>query len=323
MNKPKVGLYWCASCGGCEEAVVDLAEKILDVVEAVDIVFWPCAMDFKKDDVRAMADGEIDACFVNGAIRTSEEAEMAHLLRRKSKILLAFGSCSHTGGIPGLGNLYTRDQILANSYFDSVTTVNPDKVLPQEITKVPEGEVELPHFEDEVRSLDQTVDVDYYVPGCPPPVNLLVGAVEAILTAELPPKRSILAPNVALCKECPRIDSKPEDVSLKEIKRPHEVEIDQETCLLAQGLLCLGPATRSGCGAPCVNGNMPCTGCLGPVDKVHDYGLSALKAVASILDSQDDEEIDRIIEQIPDPVGTFNRYSLPKTFLHRRINHQG
>jgi len=323
MSKPKVGFYWCASCGGCEEAVVDLAEKILDVVEAVDIVFWPCAMDFKKDDVRAMADDEIDACFMNGAIRTSEEAEMAHLMRQKSKILIAFGSCSQTGGIPGLGNLYTRDQILANSYFDSVTTVNPDKVLPQEITKVPEGEVELPHFEDEVRSLDQTVDVDYYVPGCPPPVNLLVGAVEAILKAELPPKGSILAPNVALCKECPRIDSKPEDVSLKEIKRPHEVDIDQETCLLAQGLLCLGPATRSGCGAPCVNGNMPCTGCLGPVDKVHDYGLSALKAVASILDSEDEEEIYRIIEQIPDPVGTFNRYSLPKTFLHRRINHQG
>ena len=50
MSKPKIGFYWCASCGGCEEAVVDLAEDILGVVEAVDIVFWPVAMDFKKRD---------------------------------------------------------------------------------------------------------------------------------------------------------------------------------------------------------------------------------------------------------------------------------
>ena len=323
MTKPKVGFYWCASCGGCEEAVVDLAEKILDVVEAVDIVFWPCAMDFKKDDVRAMPDGGIDVLFLNGAIRTSEEEEMARLMRQKAQVLVAFGSCSQTGGIPGLGNLYTRDEILANSYFDSLTTVNPDRVLPQEHTQVPEGEVELPHFEDEVRSLDQTVEVDYYLPGCPPPVNLIVNALEAILKGELPEKGSILAPNVALCKECPRIDSKPEDVSLKEIKRPHEVEIDPETCLLAQGLLCLGPATRSGCEAACVQGNMPCTGCLGPVDKVHDYGLSAIKAIASIIDSEDEGEIGRILDQIPDPVGSLNRYSLPKTFLHRKVTHQG
>jgi F420-non-reducing hydrogenase small subunit len=54
MSKPKVGFYWCASCGGCEEAVVDLAEDVLKVVEAVDIVFWPVALDFKRSDVEAM-----------------------------------------------------------------------------------------------------------------------------------------------------------------------------------------------------------------------------------------------------------------------------
>jgi F420-non-reducing hydrogenase small subunit len=61
MSKPKVGFYWCASCGGCEEAVVDLAETILDVAELVDIVFWPCAMDFKRQDVEAMHDGAMAA----------------------------------------------------------------------------------------------------------------------------------------------------------------------------------------------------------------------------------------------------------------------
>ena len=101
MSKLKVAFYWCASCGGCEEAVVDLSENILKVVEAVDIVFWPCAMDFKREDVEKMGDGEINVCFLNGAIRSSEQAEMAELMRRKSQLLIAFGSCSHSGGGQG------------------------------------------------------------------------------------------------------------------------------------------------------------------------------------------------------------------------------
>ncbi len=122
QEKPKIAFYWCASCGGCEEAVVDLAEEILDVVAAVDIVFWPVALDFKRHDVEQMPDGSILATFLNGAIRTSEQEEMAELLRRKSKLLVAFGSCSHLGGIPGLANLFTRDSILQAVYFDAPTT---------------------------------------------------------------------------------------------------------------------------------------------------------------------------------------------------------
>src|SRR5512142_474713 len=101
-DKPKVGFYWCSSCGGCEESVVDLAEDILAVVGAVDIVFWPVAMDFKRADVEALPDGSLAACFMNGAIRSDEQAEMAHLLRRKSQVLVAFGSCAQMGGIPAL-----------------------------------------------------------------------------------------------------------------------------------------------------------------------------------------------------------------------------
>ncbi|RKY56837.1 MAG: oxidoreductase, partial [Candidatus Neomarinimicrobiota bacterium] len=111
MTKPKVAFYWCASCGGCEEAVVDLAEDILKVVEAVDIVLWPVAMDFKKSDVEAMPDGSIAVSFINGAVRTSEQDEWAKLLRRKSGLIVAFGSCSHLGGIPGLANLSSRDEL--------------------------------------------------------------------------------------------------------------------------------------------------------------------------------------------------------------------
>lgn len=319
MSRPKVGFYWCASCGGCEEAVLDLAEDILKVVEAVEIAVWPVALDFKRADVESLEDGELAVSFVNGAIRTSEEEETADLFRRKSQLLIAFGSCSHLGGIPGLANLFDRESILKHVYSEVPSVVNPDGVTPQEETKVPEGIVTLPAFYDAVKTLDQTVDVDFYLPGCPPPVNLIQDALAAILENRLPPKGSVLAPDIALCHECPTKDTKPDKLLVKEFKRPHEIEIDPEKCLLAQGLLCLGPATRSGCGAACVKANMPCTGCLGPTSRVKDYGAKALSAIASILDSNDEQEIASLTERIVDPEGTFYRYSLPASLLFRRV----
>ncbi len=275
-EKPKVAFYWCASCGGCEEAVVDLAEEILDVVSAVDIVLWPVALDFKRKDVDALPDKGIVATFLNGAIRTTEQEEMAHLLRRKSQFMIAFGACAQLGGIPGLANLWDRKSIFQRVYSESPSTVNPDGVLP-EVTYRDNGRtVHLPGFYDTVKTLDQVVDVDYFVPGCPPTPDLLKQAVEALLGGKLPPKGSVLAPDRALCDDCPRKETKPEKLAIAEFKRPHQVLIDHEKCLLAQGLLCMGPATRGGCGSRCIQGNMPCTGCFGPTSRVKDFGAKAM-----------------------------------------------
>ena len=324
MSKPKVGFYWCASCGGCEEAVVDLAEEILKVVELVDIVFWPCAMDFKREDVEAMADGEMAACFINGAVRTSEQREMSELCRRKSALVIAFGSCAHMGGIPGLANLASLEALLETTYGHGVfSTVNPEGTRPAPHTQRPEGTVELPVLEESVKRLDQVVPVDYYLPGCPPPVPLIVAAVTAIVTAQLPPAGAVLAPNAALCRDCPRIDSKPEEDFLREFKRPHEILIDPDLCFLAQGLLCMGPATRGGCEHACINGNMPCSGCLGPVDGVRDHGAAVLSALASQVSSNDDTEIAAIVDGVPDPAGTFYRYGLPSSILFRCVDRDG
>jgi F420-non-reducing hydrogenase small subunit len=317
-EKPKVAFYWCASCGGCEEAVVDLAEAILDVVAAVDIVFWPVALDFKREDVEAMDDGSIFASFVNGAIRTTEQQEMVELLRRKSQVMVAFGSCSHLGGIPGLANLWDRRSVFERAYVETPSTVNPERVFPRPSSVDDGHELELPGFFDTVRTLDQVVEVEYAIPGCAPTPNIISAAVETLLSGDLPPPGTVLAPDVALCSECPRIDSKPEDLSLIEFKRPHEVLADEETCLLAQGLLCMGPATRAGCGALCIKGNMPCTGCFGPTSQVRDQGAKYLSAVASAIGVHDPEEIDRVLDSIPDPVGTFYRYSLPASLMRRR-----
>ena len=318
MSKPKVGFYWCASCGGCEEAVVDLAEDILKVVDAVDIVFWPVALDFKRADVEAMADGELAVAFINGAIRSSEQCEMVELLRRKSQAVIAFGSCAHLGGIPGLANMFDRKAMFDEVYLNVPSVTNDEKTIPRLETDVPEGELTLPILWNTVKSLDQVIKVDYYLPGCPPPVNQIQEALGKILSGQLPAPGSVLAPDIALCEECDLRETKPEKMALKEYKRPHLTEIDSEKCLLAQGFLCLGPVTRKGCGGACIKAHMPCTGCMGPTSHVSDYGMKALSALASIVDSNDEQEISKILDQIADPVGTFYRYSLPVSLMHRR-----
>ncbi|PIW39891.1 MAG: oxidoreductase, partial [Chloroflexi bacterium CG15_BIG_FIL_POST_REV_8_21_14_020_46_15] len=160
MTKPKVAFYWNASCGGCEETVVDLNEDILKVADAVDIVLWPVALDFKRKDVEALGDKEIAVSFINGAIRTEEQEDIVKLLRQKSGLVVAFGACAHLGGIPGLGNLWTRDTIFHRAYKETPSTENPQGTVPQEKTDIGIGELTLPEFYDTVKTLDQTIPVD-------------------------------------------------------------------------------------------------------------------------------------------------------------------
>jgi len=322
-DKPKVAFYWCASCGGCEETVVDLNEDILKVVDAVDIVLWPVALDFKRKDVEAMADGEIAVSFINGAVRLSEQEEWVELLRRKSNLVVAFGSCAHLGGIPGLGNVTTRDAVFQRKYVTVPTADNPDGIFPSVAVAV-DGvdaahpyELELPGFYDTVKTLDQAIDVDYYLPGCPPPPNLIWDAVTAILGGQLPGKGAVLAPDKALCDTCSRNETKPDELTITDFKRVATSTPDPEECFLAQGYVCMGPATRSGCGERCINGNMPCRGCFGPPDGVVDQGTKILSAIASIVDATDAEGIERIVGGIEDPLGTFYRFSLPGSLLGR------
>jgi F420-non-reducing hydrogenase small subunit len=321
--KPKVALYWCASCGGCEETIVDLNADVLKVVDAVDIVLWPVALDFKRSHIEAMADGEIAVSFINGAVRLSEQLEWVELLRQKSGLVVAFGSCAHLGGIPGLSNVTNRELVFERKYIAAPTVDNPDRVFPSEAVSV-DGtgalgpyELELPRFYDTVRTLDQCIDVDYYLPGCPPPSNLVWDAVVAILEGKLPDKGAVLSPNKALCDSCSRNESKPDEFTIQEFKRVATSTPDPEECFLAQGYICLGPATRSGCGERCINGNMPCRGCFGPPDGVVDQGAKILSAIASIVDSEEAEGIDQAMEEIADPLGTFYRFTLPSSLLGR------
>ncbi len=316
MSKPKVALYWAASCGGCEIAVLEIGQKILDLAEAVDIVFWPVALDFKYKHVEAMPDESIDLCLFNGAIRTSEQEEMACLMRAKSKVLVAFGACAQLGGIPGLGNFHDRQEIFDRAYLETPSTDNPDGTMPQTLTETPAGKLELPVFFNTVKTLAQTVEVDYFVPGCPPHADRIWEVLEAVLTGALPAPGSVVgAFDKTCCDECER-ERKEKEIA--RIYRPHQIHPDPEQCLLDQGIICMGPATRGGCGTQCVKANMPCRGCYGPPANVMDQGAKMLSAVASVIDSEDPETIQEVIDQIKDPAGTFYRFGLPHSLLRRR-----
>jgi F420-non-reducing hydrogenase small subunit len=318
MAKPKVAICWLGSCGGCDEAVVDINEVILGVANAVDLIFWPVALDFKYNSLKALKDGEIILSIINGHVRNSEQEEVAQLLRKKSQLVLAFGACACFGGTPGLANLTTKEDIFNWVYRDAPTIVNPKGNYPQTTTTVNGKKLTLPEFYSRVYALNDIIDVDYYLPGCPPPPHLIMAALSAVLENKLPPRGSTLAPHRALCDSCKRNKSKPERVAIREIKRIHEVEADPDVCFLAQGIICLGPATRDGCGEACMNINIPCRGCFGPVEGVADSGAKFVSALASILDVQSDEDIERITNEIMDPVGYSYRFLLPASILQKK-----
>jgi F420-non-reducing hydrogenase small subunit len=230
-QKPKLkfAFYWAASCGGCEVAVVDVNEAILDVVAIADIVFWPVAIDIKYKDVEAMPDKSIDVCFFNGAVRNSEQEYLANLLRKKAKVMVAFGSCAHMGGVPGLANVSNKKEIFDTVYLHNPSTKNPEGVVPQPHCKVPEGSMEIPEFYDTVMALNQVVDVDYYLPGCPPTPKRIFEAVGAIASGKLPPKGTVLGPLKSVCDECQR---KKEDKKISKIYRVYEKTPEPENACL-------------------------------------------------------------------------------------------
>ena len=325
-QKPKLAIYWAASCGGCEIATVNLHEKLLDVDTALDFMFCPCLLDTKKKDIEALCDGAIAITLFNGALRTRENVEMAHLMRRKSEILVAFGSCAKGGCIPALANFTSKDELMNSVYIDNPSVDNPDGIIPTGTTSFPEGEIHLPELLGRVRHLAQEVDVDYYIPGCPPESHQIWNVIETVLSGNLPPKGSTIGcGNLTVCDDCDRIKG---EKRIAAFRRSYEFYPEPETCLLEQGLICMGIATRSGCGAPCTKANMPCTGCYGAPDGISDQGAKMVAALGSVMDLGDtnglsEEEIarrvDDFLKTIPDYAGLFYKYTLASSILGGRV----
>jgi F420-non-reducing hydrogenase small subunit len=131
--------------------------------------------------------------------------------------------------------------------------------------------------------------------------------------AELPPPGTVIgAGGSTVCDECPRTRNVK---TIKEFRRIQDLEIDPTLCLLEQGIPCNGPATRNGCGALCPQAGAQCIGCYGPAEGVIDYGARLITAFASVIGSNDPDEIERILDGIPDPAGQFYRFNLAGSLM--------
>lgn len=339
-GKIKLAIYWAAACGGCDVSILDTNERILTVGDMADIVMWPVAADGKEKDIAAMDDGEITVSIISGAVRNAENQHMVKLLRQKSKIVVAYGTCACFGGSPALANLVSgADEILDYVYTKTPTTANfqadysKDKpVIPQYSYQAPEGELTLPMLFDTVKTLDQVIDVDYFVPGCPPLQETISHMLKAVADfayagVALPPKGTMIGVTTkTLCEECPR---KKENARITKICEPYQVNVDPEKCLMDQGILCLGPATIGGCGARCTKVGQPCRGCYGPTEDVQEQGASIFTAVASMFPIREDDgiigedEIIEIMSTIKDPLGYFYAFTLGKSLIKRAVKEGG
>ncbi len=216
-DKPKVGIYGFTGCAGCQLTILNCEDQILDIFEVADIRSF--LMANRANDEEA----PLDIAFVEGSITTKEQEEKLKKIREKSKIVVAIGTCACYGGVQamyrGLDNFEERWKAV---YGD---------------TKIELTEA----FES--KPIDEVVDVDFYLPGCPIDKNQFLDFYSQLVRG-IPPR----LPHYPVCAEC---------------------KWNENECLLLKGLPCLGPLTRGGCNARCPSNNVPCKGCWGPADEVN------------------------------------------------------
>jgi F420-non-reducing hydrogenase small subunit len=286
-DKKKVVFMQLSSCWGCHQSLLDLHEKLLDVIPLLDIQYWVAAVDFKLDHLEKLPNGSLDAAFVEGLCRTEEDVHLLKLCREKAKALVALGTCSTFGGVPSIANLFSRNELLDRKFIKADTVTNRD-TIPSE---------NLPAITKFIPRNDEIVKVDAYLPGCPPTSAEIAKVALALLTGK-PLEHSIKS----VCDECER---KKEEKNIKEFHRDFEGKADPEKCLLNQGYICLGPGTRAGCGAQCPNANHPCKGCSGPPDGVTDQGARLVGTFGGIADM----EPQKLLASFKDPIGMLYKFT--------------
>jgi coenzyme F420-reducing hydrogenase gamma subunit len=230
MSKPKIAIFDFACCEGCQLQIVNLEEEILDVLGGADVVEWREAMSEKSD--------EYDIAIVEGSITRFEDEERLKLIRSRAKVLIALGACATIGGVNKLKNNFEDlDEVKKCVY-------GKDASKPHLATQPTKG-------------LDEVVQVDFYVYGCPIDRKEFTYIVRSLLLGKTPE-----IPEYPVCVEC---------------------KAKGNPCLWEYGQVCLGPIIRAGCGARCPSNGFRCFGCRGYIDNpnvdaakdvIEKYGLN-------------------------------------------------
>lgn len=241
-EKIRLNTEWLCDCGGCHVALVDLHEKILNVLESVEILKCPVLTDEKLYP-------EADIGILTGSIRTEHDRHAAEEMRKKCKTIIAFGTCAVYGGLHGAGLAHSREEIMDHVYRQSPTT-KTDFIPNMEITEL----------EKLVTPIDEVIDVDLYLPGCPPHAHFIFEGLSALIENKEP-----RANQETVCAGCRRTMKK---TDVAEIKGSLEGVPDDDVCFLSQGYVCLGSVTLDRCLAPCPNHGIMCTGCAGPTMQI-------------------------------------------------------
>lgn len=286
MGKVNVATGHLQGCFGCHVAILDLHEDLIGLLESIEILKSPI------NDVKEIP--EVQLGILDGSVTNTENRETAKKFREKADKILAFGTCACFGGIHGLRNLHPLNDVLKRAYADTESTVDG---------KIP-ASGDIPQMLPHVHSLNQTIKVDYYLPGCPPTPTMIKKALADILNGREPG-----IPTKNLCHECVREHHEmyipKREFITENVTTLMELEnIDPKKCFLEQGILCMGPATREGCDSRCVKGNTPCRGCMGPTPDALEQGAKMINALANILPAGG-------LMFMEDVVGVGYRYALP------------
>jgi len=239
--KAKLSIEWLSGCSGCELGIVDLHEKLLNVLSEVDIVRCPILLD-TKEYVAA------DVGIITGSIRSDHDIEAAHKMRKACKAIIAFGTCPVYGGPHSAGYAHTTAELLDGAFVHNPTTSTT--TIPDQVPKLLEA----------TRPLDSEIPVDIYIPGCPPHAAYIFEGLLSLLRQREP---KIGRHNV--CFNCTR---KMVKTDVAKLRRAYEGDYDPAVCFLSQGCLCFGSVTLDRCLAPCMQVGVPCFSCGGPSESI-------------------------------------------------------
>ena len=167
MTKPRVATVWLAGCSGCHMSFLDLDERLLDIFERADIVYSPI-VDFKEFPQ------DVDVCLVEGAVSSEDDLHKIKMVRERTKTLIAFGDCAVTSNVPGMRNPIGVAPLLDRAYRENVT-INPQ--LPVQV---------VPPLLPTSQPVHKFVDVDVFLPGCPPHADLIYTLLDDLLAGRAP-----------------------------------------------------------------------------------------------------------------------------------------